>query len=285
LVGSPSSEVGSPSSEKLPHHKGARRALELRSTVDLTHEPIRDLWSLVRDRGVNLGFHDFGPLGGDGLYRWNGETALIAANSSLALSRLRQRFTVAHELGHHVMHRTGEAPLLIADKDIFGRRDPVEQEANAFAGHLLMPNPAIDRALDAWQVDQLDPTIIAELMQHFGVSYEVAVFRLHNANRINAGTRDALLEAKRQIGVRQICEAIGFNEFLEYPLPNALPAAFESDVLRAFAARAITVERLTELLRAPSVEVAVAHARNAGISPDVESAELTDEEFETLLGG
>jgi Zn-dependent peptidase ImmA (M78 family) len=185
--------VASPSSEELPYHKGARRALELRSTVGLTYEPIRDLWSLIRDRGVNLGFHDFGAQGGDGLYRWNGETALIAANSSQTLPRLRQRFTVAHELGHHVMHRTGDAPLLIADKDIFGRRDPIEQEANAFAGHLLMPDPALERTLQDWQVDQIDATVIARLMQHFGASYEVAVFRIHNAGRINAGKRNALL--------------------------------------------------------------------------------------------
>lgn len=277
--------VASPSSEELPHHKGARRALELRSTVGLTHEPIRDLWSLVRDRDVNLGFHDFGPQGGDGLYRWNGETALIAANSSLTLSRLRQRFTVAHELGHHVMHRIGEGPLLIADKDIFGRRDPIEQEANAFAGHLLMPDPALEHALHERQVDQIDPDAIAALMQDFGVSYEVAVFRLHNANRINAGARDALLDAKRQIGVRQICDAIGFNEYLEYPLPNALPAAFESDVLRAYAAQAITAERLAELLRAPSIQAAVEQARDAGVGEDAGGDELSDEEFEALLGG
>ena len=273
--------VAGPFSEELPYERGARRAVDLRLTLGLNDEPIRDLWALVRERDVNLAFHDFGPTGGDGLYCWNGETALIASNASLALSRLRQRFTVAHELGHHELHRQGDTPLLITDKDIFGRREPVEQEANAFAGHLLMPDPAIARSFQEWQVQQIDPTLIAHLMQRFGVSYEVTVYRLHNAGRTNAGQRDALLEAKRQLGVRGICEGVGFNEYLEYPLPNALPAAFESDVLRAYSAGAISAERMAELLRVPSVEQAVADARAAGVVDN--EGELSDAEFEALL--
>lgn len=276
--------VAGPFSDELPYERGARRAVDLRLTLGLSDEPIPDLWTLVRQRDVNLAFRDFGPAGGDGLYRWNGETALIAANSSQTLPRLRQRFTVAHELGHHELHREGETPLLITDKDIFGRREPTEQEANAFAGHLLMPDPAIARAFEEWQVQQVDTTLVARLMQRFGVSFEVTVYRLHNAGRINAGQRDSLIEAKRQLGVRGICDSVGFNEYVEYPLPNALPAAFESDVLRAYAAGAIDAVRLAELLRAPNVEAAVAHARGAGVEGAVDD-ELSDEELEALLGG
>lgn len=276
--------VAGPYSDELPYERGARRAVDLRLTLGLNDEPIPDLWTLVRQREVNLAFRDFGPNGGDGLYRWNGETALIAANSSPALPRLRQRFTVAHELAHHELHREGGTPLLITDQNIFGRRDPVEQEANAFAGHLLMPDPAIARAFQEWQVEQIDTTLVARLMQRFGVSYDGTVYRLHNAGRINAGQRDALVDAKRQLGVRAICDSVGFNEFVEYPLPNVLPAAFESDVLRAYAAGAIDDERLAELLRVPTVEAAVAHARAAGVESNADD-ELSDEEFEALLGG
>jgi Zn-dependent peptidase ImmA (M78 family) len=277
--------AASPSSGELPYERGARRALELRLAVGVGDEPLADLWTLVRECGVQLAFHDFGPLGGDGLYKWNGEVALIAANASPTLSRLRQRFTVAHELGHHELHRQGGAPLLIADKDIFGRGgDPIEQEANAFAGHLLMPDPAIARALAEWQPPELGADVVARLMQRFGVSYEVAVYRLHNSGRINAGQRDALIAAKRQIGVRALCEAIRFNEFIDYPLPaTPLPAAFESDVLQAYAARAMSDERLAELLRVEDADRARAFARAAGA--ELDENELSDEEFEALLGG
>lgn len=60
----------------------------------------------------------------------------------------RRRFTIAHELGHHVLHRAGQQALFCRkgvvdsdDKPATNRPSiPVtEQEANAFAAALLMP--------------------------------------------------------------------------------------------------------------------------------------------------
>jgi Zn-dependent peptidase ImmA (M78 family) len=147
-----------------PHEHGARRALELRIELGLSDEPIPDLWALVRERGVHLAFRAFGEDAGDGLYVWNGDSALIVANSSTR-SRLRQRFTVAHELGHHEIHRPAEGTYLHTDKNIHGSKDPIEQEANAFAGHLLAPDPALRRIFAEWQVVNVDPIVIARLMQ------------------------------------------------------------------------------------------------------------------------
>ena len=60
---------------------------------------------------------------------------------------LRRRFTIAHEIGHHILHRTGQQALFCRKANV--REDtpaktkaplPVsEQEANAFAAALLMP--------------------------------------------------------------------------------------------------------------------------------------------------
>lgn len=67
----------------------------------------------------------------------------------------RRRFTIAHELGHWVMHRTGQQSLFcrktsVAEDDGGGATadklasarpplPPTEQEANAFAAAILMP--------------------------------------------------------------------------------------------------------------------------------------------------
>lgn len=70
----------------------------------------------------------------------NGQSATIFVN--LSDSYYRQRFTVAHELGHHVLHKESNF------------RDPVHQppgvfpaevEANGFAAALLMPEYHIRR--------------------------------------------------------------------------------------------------------------------------------------------
>jgi hypothetical protein len=68
----------------------------------------------------------------------------------------RRRFTIAHELGHWVLHRPGQQKLFcrhgqIADDGDFDKaraeRPPLpetEQEANAFAAALLMPAVLIE---------------------------------------------------------------------------------------------------------------------------------------------
>lgn len=65
----------------------------------------------------------------------------------------RRRFTIAHELGHHVLHRTGQQSLFCrkavvqeTDAPPPTTRPPLpvtEQEANAFAAALLMPAPLV----------------------------------------------------------------------------------------------------------------------------------------------
>jgi len=67
---------------------------------------------------------------------------------------VRQRFSVAHELGHHFLGtRHGEGPLS-------------EQEANAFAGELLVPGHMLESAMER-------TTDTLELMKTFKVSRQV----------------------------------------------------------------------------------------------------------------
>lgn len=51
----------------------------------------------------------------------------------------RQRFTVAHELGHWLMHRRSLEDLGVSLRLHHRRKYEVEREANAFAAALLMP--------------------------------------------------------------------------------------------------------------------------------------------------
>lgn len=263
-----------------PHERGARRALELRIERDLGDRPIDDLWRFIRDSEVDLAFHDFGGDGGDGLYYWDGEAGLVVINTGTRW-RLRQRFTAAHELGHHVMHRPDSAPFVHADKDIFGRTDEIEEEANAFASHLLVPAPALERVLREWDVDEVTPNVVARLMQEFGVSYETAVYRLHNSQLINAATRDRL---KREglNNVRRLARELGFVENVAYPLPQSpLPDWFEAETMQVFADGGVTEGRLAELLRL-SVHEAVRRVDESNIESSRDE-QLSAEKFEELL--
>lgn len=119
------------------------------------------------------------------LIRDNG-SIVIAINDSEP--ETRQRFTVAHEIGHLLMHRG--RPLLV-DADVkINKRTPTngfatpteETEANRFAAALLMPAAEIERVLKRMKLPtgRVSEAIIAKLHQHFGVSEASMQYRLMN---------------------------------------------------------------------------------------------------------
>lgn len=51
--------------------------------------------------------------------------------------KTRQRFSVAHEIGHIILHSPSEATVL--NREICSNDSPLEQEANIFASRILAP--------------------------------------------------------------------------------------------------------------------------------------------------
>ena len=88
-------------------------------------------------------------------------------------SENRQAFTIAHEIGHHVLHaeRLREDPdfSIMYRAPIGGESDPVEQEANCFAANLLVPRQFLIEYQDL---------PLSKIAVIFGVSEEVASYRL-----------------------------------------------------------------------------------------------------------
>ena len=91
----------------------------------------------------------------------------------------RQAFTIAHEIGHFVLHR----PLLENKPDlgvlfrqpIGAESDPIEKEANCFAANMLVPKHRLN-PWDRWQKE----SVVAQL---FGVSEEVVRYRFKDLDR------------------------------------------------------------------------------------------------------
>ena len=80
----------------------------------------------------------------------------------------RRRFTIGHELGHWVMHRTGQQSLFCRRTSIDEQAAPpardIEDEASAFAAGLLMPSWLFVREHARCGGD------VAELCRVFGTS-------------------------------------------------------------------------------------------------------------------
>jgi Zn-dependent peptidase ImmA (M78 family) len=228
--------------------RGEHAASQLRLGLGLGLTPLTDLWEVIRSQGVDLAFREFGTDAGDGIYLWNGARALIVVNASVR-PIARQRFTGAHELGHHMLHRDEGRPLLVADKDIFARdQDEVEKQANSFAAHLLAPTGAMRLFMPEKEPGEIDVRDVAEVMHDYGVSFQTAVFRLHNSGRIRTADRDRLL-ADGSGQITWVLDTLGYSEDDDVPRGRDLPPDYVFRVLSLHGSGVIDDDRLGELLR------------------------------------
>ncbi len=90
----------------------------------------------------------------------------------------RQTFTIAHELGHHQLHRawaeSKDYKILYREQLTKKQTDFREQEANAFAANLLVPNFILNKYKNI--------ASISELATSFVVSESVIKYRLMDKN-------------------------------------------------------------------------------------------------------
>ncbi|MEW5701574.1 MAG: ImmA/IrrE family metallo-endopeptidase [Candidatus Zixiibacteriota bacterium] len=131
------------------------------------------------------------------LYRRAGECVIGVNNND---NGLRQRFTVAHEIGHLVLHdgsiyidrkyagelakpaETESGKRFFRDKVSSMATDPHEIEANRFAAALLMPQDLLFADIEkrSISVPIRSLTDIKPLASRYRVSLEAMVFRLIN---------------------------------------------------------------------------------------------------------
>lgn len=96
----------------------------------------------------------------------------------------RKRFTMAHELGHYMLHRDGG---LFVDKEFKMYRpssskvpstEYKEWEANEFAANILMPASALKKEIDSLEIDYENDVWIKNLADKFKVSYSAMSIRI-----------------------------------------------------------------------------------------------------------
>lgn len=103
-------------------------------------------------------------------------------------SRVRRRFTIAHELAHYFLH--SEHHKFFVDKVFRAYRNAaavlnpeiqvLEQEANAFAAAILMPESIIKKEIEKTQIDLGSEDEVRELAKLFDVSTTAMHYRLAN---------------------------------------------------------------------------------------------------------
>lgn len=102
----------------------------------------------------------------------------------------RQRFSLAHELGHAALHQ-GRALYVdrvpkFRDSYSSTGKDPEEVEANHFASELLMPEAALRRDVETMGSELSDDEFIERLAECYKVSVQAMTIRLQSLKLLPA---------------------------------------------------------------------------------------------------
>ena len=117
------------------------------------------------------------------LYRKD-DIAFMAISSSE--SNVRQRFTIAHELGHFFLHPQKDTFVEFRDNGTAKPRTFKEIQANQFAAALLMPRKNLLKDIENYRETGITDTVIHSLAEKYQVSEESMNYRLRNLNFTSA---------------------------------------------------------------------------------------------------
>ncbi|MBI3805328.1 MAG: ImmA/IrrE family metallo-endopeptidase [Nitrospirae bacterium] len=160
-----------------------REAQRLLKESKITQAPV-DIEAIAKKLGAVVSYEVFKEDLSGVLVKESSRT-VIGVNS--VHSKTRQRFTIAHEIGHLILEHEGE---VFVDQTVMKRDERSSQaidiqeiEANKFAAELLMPESLIMAAvqnLPSKKPDISSGQLIEELAKAFQVSSQAMEYRLTN---------------------------------------------------------------------------------------------------------
>lgn len=191
-------------------------ANELLEANNITAPPV-NIYQILHDKDILVDFLRFSSKV-EGIYLKNVTGVGIAINAKH--HAVKQRFTGAHELKHH-LHDVPEHGKLLCSSDFQKQR--IEQRANRFAAELLVPPHFLKEVFE--ELDHTELLTVTTLARVFHVSYPVIVYRLHDLHYISDRQRDQFLKPEgREHDVRtaMIHRSNGNTAGLRMPILTAI---------------------------------------------------------------
>jgi len=116
------------------------KAMALRRHWELGLRPVSNMMELLESRGVNIFAVAMPELKADCYSRIINGTPVVVVNNNKGTA-VRQRFNLAHELGHMVLH-SNKLDFNYEERDM-----TLENEASLFAEYFLMPSGGFEESL------------------------------------------------------------------------------------------------------------------------------------------
>lgn len=197
-------------------------ARSVRKYWRLPRGPIENLTDLVESAGIIIIPCDFGTRAFSGIGTWTQDGVnLIFVNRKMPGDRMR--FTIAHELGHIIMHRLST--------------ETMEDEANRFASEFLMPAETIKPQLSGLRLDKL-----AQLKLHWKVSMQAILMKAKDLGSIGERQYRYLWGQMGSLGYR-------LSEPIEYAIPQEKPSLLSDIVTTHLKEIGFGITELAELLK------------------------------------
>ncbi len=152
-----------------------RQAARLLDSAGISREPV-SLRDVVSALNLELVQKTREPFSCEAALQPLGDSHAIVLNG--AGDERRRRFTIAHEIGHFVLHPGRCRPE--RDGLVNEAMRVEEREADAFAADLLMPEHLVRQAV---QEQGDDPTLLADRFQVSAKAMQVRLRRLHLTSR------------------------------------------------------------------------------------------------------
>ena len=199
------------------------------------NSPIHELAGQVEHVGLFPYSLSLGPASADGAYAEVDGLGVAVINGDIDPGR--RRFTLAHELGHHLF---GDAYSVDWGADT----SATEQALDAFAGHLLLPRIG---ASNRWRVLRQENPLRRSaiiLSAEFRVSWTAALRLLRNYELI---TRDdqQLLDSRSPTRADYLECNVRVVEELQSPY---VPTGVAAGAIRAYRSYGISAERAVAML-------------------------------------
>lgn len=165
-----------------PRNAGEALSQIVREELGLGRAPISDIAELAELHfGIDFLSWPTGK-GVSGMCVKGDDVALMLVSSSFPKGH--QRFTAAHEICHYLL---SDPEDIIFEHELFDKKNPREQRANAFSECLLLP---VDGVAEVIASRSIDAGVLAELMRHFGVSYQGLLWRLRSIRAMSASVAE-----------------------------------------------------------------------------------------------
>jgi len=213
-----------------------RAASAVRKAWRLGTEPIVDLIEVLEENGLKVLLSEYAQASDfDGLAaEANGHTVVLVGAD---MPGDRQRFTIAHELGH----------LVLADRLVGELAKDEERACHRFAGAFLVPDEEVRKALGksrSW----IEPRELYLLKQQWGLSMGGWSYRAADLGIINRTTLGRFWGLMRKHGWKE--------REPDPQYPPERPRYFERLIYRSLAEELIGESRAAELLGLPASQLA-----------------------------